>query len=55
MLYLYEVTSPSERILHLVAQNSQHAKRKACEIWGIRPGDKWCGVATLKAKRKERL
>lgn len=46
----YIVTSPSERTIEVEAKNATEAKYEACKIWGICPGDKWCGVSVMKAK-----
>lgn len=47
----YIVTSPSEEEVEVEAQNSTQAKRKACKHWGIKTGDKWCGITALTARR----
>lgn len=46
----YLVTSPSGREITIDAKNSTQAKRIACKVWGILPGDTWCGISVLKAK-----
>lgn len=45
----YLVTSPSGREITIDAKNSTQAKRIACKVWGILPGDTWCGISVLKA------
>lgn len=45
------VTSPAGREITIEAQNSTQAKRKACKHWGIKTGDKWCGITALTARR----
>ena len=47
----YLVTSPGGREISVEANTSTQAKRKACQYWGIKPGDSWCGVSALKARR----
>ena len=47
----YLVVSPGERELVVNAKNSTQAKRIACREWGIRPGDKWCGIPGLHARK----
>lgn len=49
--YWYKVTSERGQSLHIMARNSQQAKRIYCQIKGIRPGDYWNGITTLKARK----
>lgn len=48
---LYLVESPSGRKLHAWAASSDQAKRIFCKEYGIRPGDYWCGVRSLTARK----
>lgn len=48
---LYLVKSSSARTLHVWAASSNQAKRAFCKEYGIRPGDYWCGVSALSARR----
>lgn len=47
----YLITSPGERELTIEALSSTEAKRKACKIWGIKPGDTWCGISALSSRK----
>lgn len=47
----YIVTTPGERTAEVEAKNSTQAKRKACKFFGIRPGDPWCGMSAMTAKK----
>lgn len=47
----YLVESVGGRKIKVKAQNAVQAKRKACKAWNIKVSDKWCGAATMKAKR----
>ena len=49
----YLVTSPGEREITVNAKDSAQAKRLACKYWGIKPGDPWCGITAMKAKKLE--
>lgn len=48
---LYLVESPGGRKLHIWAASSDQAKRISCKEYGVRPGDYWCGVRTLTARK----
>lgn len=48
---LYLVKSSSGRTLHVWATSSNQAKRIFCKEYGIRPGDYWCGMSTLTARK----
>lgn len=48
---LYLVRNSSGRTLHVWAASSDQAKRIFCKEYGIRPGDYWCGLSTLTARR----
>lgn len=50
----YVVITPGEREVEVEAPNSTVAKRVACNFFGIRPGDCWCGVTAMKARRAGR-
>lgn len=47
----YQVTNGSGRSLNILAKTSERAKRIYCQIRGIRPGDYWNGITTLKARK----
>lgn len=49
----YIVTSPSEREIVIESKSVNQAKRQACKFWGIKPGDPWCGITAMKAKKLE--
>ena len=48
---LYLVRNSSGRALHIRAASGGQAKRVFCTIYGIRPGDYWCGVSALTARK----
>lgn len=48
---LYLVSSPSGRKLHVWATSGDQAKRAFCKEYGLRPGDYWCGVRSLTARK----
>lgn len=48
---LYLVESPSGCKLHVWAASGDQAKRIFCKEYGIRPGDYWCGLSTLTARK----
>ena len=48
---IYLVKSSSGRALHVWATSSNQAKRIFCKEYGIRPGDYWCGMSTLTARK----
>lgn len=48
---LYLVESPGGRKLHVWAVSGDQAKRIFCKEYGIRPGDYWCGVRSLTARK----
>jgi len=48
---LYLVRNSSGRTLHVWAASSDQAKRIFCKEYRIRPGDYWCGVSTLTARK----
>lgn len=48
---LYLVKGSSGRKLHIWAASSDQAKRIFCKEYGIRPGDYWCGVRSLTARK----
>ena len=48
---LYLVKNSSGRTLHVWAASSTQAKRIFCKEYGIRPGDYWCGVRSLTARK----
>ena len=48
---LYLVRNSSGRTLHVWAASSDQAKRIFCKEYGIRPGDYWCGMSTLTARK----
>lgn len=48
---LYIVKSLSGRALHIWAASGDQAKRLFCKEYGIRPGDYWCGIRALTARR----
>ena len=48
---LYLVKNSSGRALHVWATSSNQAKRIFCKEYGIRPGDYWCGMSTLTARK----
>ena len=48
---LYLVESPGGRKLHIWAASSDQAKRIFCKEYGVRPGDYWCGVRALTARK----
>lgn len=47
----YLVKSSSGRALHVWATSSNQAKRIFCKEYGIRPGDYWCGMSALTARK----
>lgn len=49
--FLYIVQSSSGRTLHIWAASSNQAKREFCREYGISPGDYWCGLSDLTARR----
>ena len=48
---LYLVKSSGGRALHVWAASSNQAKRIFCKEYGIRPGDYWCGLSDLTARK----
>lgn len=48
---LYLVESPGGRKLHVWDTSGDQAKRIFCKEYGIRPGDYWCGVRSLTARK----
>lgn len=48
---LYIVKSSSGRTLHVWAASSNQAKRIFCKEYRIRPGDYWCGLSDLTARK----
>lgn len=48
---LYIVKNSSGRTLHVWAASSNQAKRIFCKEYGIHPGDYWCGLSTLTARK----
>jgi len=48
---LYRVKNSSGRTLHVWAASSDQAKRIFCKEYGIRPGDYWCGLPDLTARK----
>lgn len=48
---LYLVKSSSGRALHVWVTSSNQAKRIFCKEYGIRPGDYWCGMSALTARK----
>ena len=48
---LYLVKNSSGRTLHVWAASGNQAKRIFCKEYGIRPGDYWCGLSTLTARK----
>lgn len=48
---LYFVSSSSGRNLHVWAASGDQAKRAYCKEYGLRPGDYWCGVRSLTARK----
>lgn len=48
---LYLVKNSSGRTLHVWAVSGDQAKRIFCKEYGIRPGDYWCGVRSLTARK----
>lgn len=48
---LYLVTGPSGRALHVWAASGDQAKRAYCREYGFKPGDYWCGVRSLTARK----
>lgn len=48
---LYLVKNSSGRTLHVWAASSNQAKRIYCKEYGIRPGDYWCGLSDLTARK----
>lgn len=48
---LYLVKNSSGRTLHVWAASGDQAKRIFCKEYGIRPGDYWCGLSTLTARK----
>ncbi len=48
---LYLAKNSSGRALHVWAASSNQAKRIFCKEYGIRPGDYWCGLSTLTARK----
>ena len=48
---LYLVKNSSGRTLHVWAASGNQAKRIFCKEYGIRPGDYWCGMSTLTARK----
>lgn len=48
---LYLVESPGGRKLHVWAASGDQAKRIFCKEYGVRPGDYWCGVRSLTARK----
>lgn len=48
---LYLVESPDGRKLHVWAVSGDQAKRIFCKEYGVRPGDYWCGVRSLTARK----
>lgn len=48
---LYLVKSSSGRALYVWAASGNQAKRIFCKEYGIRPGDCWCGMSALTARK----
>lgn len=48
---LYLVSSSSGRKLHVWAASGDQAKRAHCREYGLRPGDYWCGISSLTARK----
>ncbi len=48
---LYLVKNSSGRTLHVWAASGNQAKRIFCREYGIRPGDDWCGLPDLTARK----
>jgi len=48
---LYLVKNSSGRTLHVWAVSSDQAKRIFCKEYAIHPGDYWCGLSTLSARK----
>ena len=48
---LYLVKNSSGCALHVWAVSSDQAKRIFCKEYGIRPGDYWCGLSDLTARK----
>lgn len=48
---LYLVQNSSGRALYIWAASGNQAKRIFCKEYGIRPGDYWCGVSALTARK----
>lgn len=48
---LYLVKSSSGRAFHVWAASGNQAKRIFCKEYGIRPGDYWCGMSALTARK----
>lgn len=48
---LYLVSSSSGRKLHVWAASGDQAKRAYCREYGLRPGDYWCGISSLTARK----
>ncbi|WP_206812143.1 hypothetical protein [Paradesulfitobacterium ferrireducens] len=46
----YKVRHVGGRELIVPAKNGTEAKRKACRVWGYRPGDWWVGITACSAK-----
>lgn len=51
MGFYYEVTNVDGRKIHVLAKNSQEAKRIACRLLGKKASDYWTGISSMKAKR----
>ena len=48
---LYLVKNSSGRTRHVWAASGNQAKRIFCKEYGIHPGDYWCGLSTLTARK----
>lgn len=49
-LYLVRNIS-GNRQLYIWATSNSQAKRRYCKTFGIQPGDDWCGIPALRARR----
>lgn len=48
---LYFVSGPSGRKLHVWAASGDQEKRAYCREYGLRPGDYWCGISSMTARK----
>lgn len=48
---LYLVSGSSGRKLHVWTASGDQAKQAYCREYGLRPGDCWCGLSSLTARK----